>query len=303
MAGLLGRLRRRLRAAGLPEAEALDLLALALGTDRQGALLAREVPKEAEEKALRLLEKRLQGYPLQYLLGEVEFFGLPLRVEEGVLIPRPETEGLVELALRLPLPRAARILDVGTGSGAIALALKAHLPEAEVHATEIDPKALALARENARRLGLEVIFHQAPLTGGLRDLDLLVSNPPYLPEAYREEAPKELRYENPQALYAGEEGLSVARPLAAEAWQALKPGGYLLLELAPENVHLLAGELRARGWEEVAVLRDLAGRDRYLRARRPPQEAEGEKGPLPSPGLGLHHHPHPGHPPPPPEEA
>lgn len=270
MAGLLGLLRRRLREAGFPEAEALDLLALALGKGRLEALLTREVPKEAEEKALALLEKRLRGYPLQYLLGEVEFFGLPLRVEEGVLIPRPETEGLVELALALPLPQKPRILDVGTGSGAIALALKAHLPKAEVHATEIDPKALALARENARRLGLKVHFHPAPLTGGLKGLDLLVSNPPYLPERYREEAPPELAHENPLALYAGKEGLAVARPLAEEAWEALKPGGYLLLELAPENAPLLAEELKAGGWEEVAVLRDLTGRDRYLRARRPP---------------------------------
>lgn len=218
---------------------------------------------------MALLEKRLTGYPLQYLLGEVEFFGLPLKVAEGVLIPRPETEGLVELSLNLPLPERPRILDVGTGTGAIALALKKHLPEAQVWATDTDPKALALAQENASRLGLEVTFLQAPLTGGVKDLDLIVSNPPYLPEAYRSLAPRELAFENPQALYAGREGLDVARPLAEEAAEALRPGGFLLLELAPENVGLLAEELKARGWTEIAVLRDLAGRERYLRARRP----------------------------------
>jgi len=268
---LLRELQARLRAAGLPEGEALDLLAKASRLSRKDLLLrlAEPPPPGTAERAWALLEKRLTGYPLQYLLGEVEFFGLPLKVAEGVLIPRPETEGLVELSLSLPLPERPRLLDVGTGTGAIALALKRHLPEAEVFATDIDEKALALAQANARRLGLQVHFLHAPLTGGLKGLDLVVSNPPYLPEAYREEAPKELAYERPTALYAGEEGLAVARPLAEEAAEALKPGGFLLLELAPENVGLLAEELKARGWTEIAVLRDLAGRERYLRARRP----------------------------------
>jgi release factor glutamine methyltransferase len=279
---LLHRLREALREAGLPEGEALDLLALATGLSRKELLLrlSQAPPPEAEARALDLLERRLSGYPLQYLLGEVEFFGLPLRVREGVLIPRPETEGLVALALELPLPPRPRVLDVGTGSGAIALALKQYLPQAEVWATDIDEKALALARENARRLGLEVAFLKAPLTGGLRDLDLVVSNPPYLPEAYRQVAPKELSFESPLALYAGQEGLDVARPLAKEAWEALRPGGWLFLELAPENVGAMAGELRAAGWQGVEVLRDLAGRERYLRARRPPQELVEEEGAL-----------------------
>lgn len=282
MIRLLHRLKKALKEAGLPEGEALDLLALATGLERKELLLglSQEPPQGAEAKALALLERRLSGYPLQYLLGEVEFFGLPLKVREGVLIPRPETEGLVALALGLPLPSRPRLLDVGTGTGAIALALKRHLPQAEVFATDVDEKALDLARENAARLGLEVTFLKAPLTGGLRELDLVVSNPPYLPEAYRQVAPKELSFENPLALYAGQEGLDVARPLAEEAWGALRPGGWLLLELAPENVAILAGELRARAWQEVEVLRDLAGRDRYLRARRPPEKRVEEEGTL-----------------------
>ncbi|MGC8968908.1 MAG: peptide chain release factor N(5)-glutamine methyltransferase, partial [Thermus sp.] len=236
MIRLLRELEGRLEAAGLPKGEAWDLLALATGLPRKTLLLRlREPPPPGSEgRAWELLAKRLSGYPLQYLLGEVEFFGLPLKVAEGVLIPRPETEGLVELALSLPLPPRPRVLDVGTGTGAIALALKRRLPEAEVWATEVDPKALALAQENARRLGLPVRFLMASLTGGLGELDLVVANPPYLPEAYRKVAPKELSFENPLALYAGPEGLSVARPLAEEALHALRPGGYLLLELAPE---------------------------------------------------------------------
>lgn len=285
MIRLLRELERELEARGLPKGEALDLLALASRLSRKDLLLRllEAPPLGTEERARALLEKRLAGYPLQYLLGEVEFFGLPLKVAEGVLIPRPETEGLVELALRLPLPKAPRILDVGTGTGAIALALKAHLPEALVFATDIDERALALAEENAERLGLKVHFLKAPLTGGLRDLDLVVANPPYLPLGYREVAPLELAHESLLALYAGEEGLAVARPLAEEAFEALKPGGFLLLELAPQNIHLLAEELKAKGWEKVEVLQDLAGRDRYLRARRPSQEAKGEKGPFRGP--------------------
>ncbi|TFU16788.1 peptide chain release factor N(5)-glutamine methyltransferase [Thermus tengchongensis] len=285
MIRLLRELQARLRTAGLPEGEALDLLAKASRLSRKDLLLrlAQPPPPGTAERALALLEKRLTGYPLQYLLGEVEFFGLPLKVAEGVLIPRPETEGLVELSLNLPLPERPRLLDVGTGTGAIALALKKHLPEAQVWATDTDPKALALARENASRLGLEVTFLQAPLTGGVKDLDLIVSNPPYLPEAYRTQAPQELAFESPQALYAGREGLDVARPLAEEAAEALRPGGFLLLELAPENVGLLAEELKASGWADVEVLRDLLGRDRYLRARRPPQELEGKEGPFRGP--------------------
>ncbi|TBH20661.1 peptide chain release factor N(5)-glutamine methyltransferase [Thermus thermamylovorans] len=272
MIRLLRELSGRLREAGLPEGEALDLLAKASGLSRKDLLLglSQAPPQGVAERAWALLAKRLSGYPLQYLLGEVEFFGLPLKVAEGVLIPRPETEGLVELAIKLSLPERPRVLDVGTGTGAIALAVKQHLPEAEVFATEVDDPALALAEENARRLGLAVHFLRASLTGGLRELHLIVSNPPYLPEGYREQAPGELAYENPLALYGGEEGLSLARPLALEAKQALRPGGYLLLELAPENVHSLAEELKRGGWQEVAVLGDLTGRDRYLRARRPP---------------------------------
>ncbi|MGC8904813.1 peptide chain release factor N(5)-glutamine methyltransferase [Thermus sp.] len=285
MIRLLRELEGRLEAAGLPKGEAWDLLALATGLPRKTLLLRlREPPPPGSEgRAWELLAKRLSGYPLQYLLGEVEFFGLPLKVAEGVLIPRPETEGLVELALSLPLPPRPRVLDVGTGTGAIALALKRFLPDAEVWATEVDPKALALAQENARRLGLPVRFLMASLTGGLGELDLVVANPPYLPEAYRKVAPKELSFENPLALYAGPEGLSVARALAEEALHALRPGGYLLLELAPENARLLGEELRAKGWEEVRVLPDLAGRDRYLRARRPAEKLEGEEGPLAGP--------------------
>ncbi|MCX7740827.1 MAG: peptide chain release factor N(5)-glutamine methyltransferase [Meiothermus sp.] len=267
---LLRALQRQLEVHGKPPAEARWMLERASGLEASELIrnLQQPVPGGVAEVVWGMLERRLQGYPLQLLLGETEFFGLRLEVAPGVFIPRPETEGLVELALGyLPERAASRVLDVGTGSGAIALALKARRPEAFVWATDLNPKALALARRNARRLGLEVALLEAPFTGGLNNLDLLVSNPPYLPEVYREEAPAELTYEDGAALYAGPDGLGVARPLLREAEVALRRGGWLLLELAPENVGVLAEEAVARGWRAVRVERDLAGRPRYLVAR------------------------------------
>ncbi|XOB99348.1 peptide chain release factor N(5)-glutamine methyltransferase [Deinococcota bacterium DY0809b] len=267
--------RTRLEEAGFPtrqaEAEARQLLESVTGV--RGVRFWREAQATLESAQERLLEqalgRRAAREPLQLILGTAVFCGLELEVRPGVLVPRPETERLVELALeRLPESGPARVLDVGTGSGAIALALKQARPQLEVYASEVSEGALDLARANARRLGLAVTFLHAPLTAGLADLNLIVSNPPYLPEAYRKGAPAELAWEAASALYAGADGLAVARPLLAEAAGALAPGGWLLLELDPTNVHALAGEAREAGFAEVAVLPDLAGRARFLRARR-----------------------------------
>ncbi len=269
---LLQALQQELLAAGKPAVEARWLVAHAAQlSDHELALrLTESVPPDVEEAAWAMLRLRLSGYPLQLLLGEAEFYGLKLRVERGVLIPRPETEGLVEHALaHLPLDKPARVLDVGTGSGAIALALKAMRPQATVWASDINPKALELARRNALQLGLEVTFLEAPFTANLQGLDLIVSNPPYLPDSYREEAPPELAYEDSTALYAGPDGLEVARELLPQAWKTLKPGGWLWLELAPENVYTLLAEATAQGWLEARVLPDLTQRPRYLVGQKP----------------------------------
>jgi len=267
--------RTRLEEAGFPthqaEAEARQLLEHATG--ERGVRLWQRMRSGLAAGQLRALEEALERRaarePLQLILGTAVFCGLELEVRPGVLVPRPETERLVELALeRLPESGRARVLDVGTGSGAIALVLKQTRPQLEVYASEVSEGALALARANARRLGLAVTFLHAPLTAGLAELNLIVSNPPYLPEAYRKGAPPELAWESETALYAGADGLAVARPLLAEAAAALAPGGWLLLELDPSNVHALAREARKAGFGEVAVLPDLAGRARFLRARR-----------------------------------
>ena len=282
-AELLSGLTRRLEEAGVaaPEAEARALAQAALGEAPEVffARLGEPVPEKALARLEAWCSRRATGEPLGLILGEVAFFGLSLRVRPGVFLPRPETEGLVALALeRLAKKRAPRVLDVGTGSGAIALALKHARPDAQVFASDPSPEALALARENARRLGLRVTLVPGRLTAGLRGLDLVVANPPYLPERYREEAPPELAYEPEEALYAGEEGLDVARPLVREALVALRPGGALLLELDPTNAGLLARELVGLGYRGVCTLPDLAGRPRYLLAHAPAPEAAGELG-------------------------
>jgi release factor glutamine methyltransferase len=280
---LLREFQRRLEVARKPVAESRWILghAARLNDKQLAARLMQTVPPDVEDAAWAMLNLRLTGYPLQLLLGETEFYGLKLKVERGVLIPRPETEGLVEHALGyVHIKAEARVLDVGSGSGAIALAFKSMRPKATVWATEINPKAIELSRKNAAQLALEVTFLEASFTADLEDLDLIISNPPYLPNSYREEAPPELAYEDPAALYAGPEGLDVARELLPHAWNALKPGGWLLLELAPENVYTLLEEATAQGWREARVFRDLAQQPRYLACQKPshtPSEPQDEE--------------------------
>lgn len=261
-----------LQASGKASIEARWILAHALQVDDKtlAADLFKPVPLDAAEVARAMLNLRLTGYPLQLLLGETEFFGLKLKVRKGVLIPRPETEGLVERALICTEGQhEPRVLDVGTGSGAIALAFKSVRPGASVWATDVSPEAIGLARENAERLGLEVEFIQAPFTAELAELDLVISNPPYLPDDYRQEAPPELAYEDEKTLYSGPEGLDMPRELLPHAWEALKPGGWLALELAPSNIYKLLEEAILKGWRHGRVYRDLAEQSRYLVLQKP----------------------------------
>lgn len=266
-------LERRLRAAGVPSprADAEALAGHATGLSRPELALERERllrdPEAAELE--RLAARREAREPLQWILGATHFHGLELRVRPGVLVPRPETERLVELALdALATARAPAVADVGTGAGAVALAIKASRPDAAVVATDLSREALALAEENAEALELAIELVEGPLLAGRRDLDAVVSNPPYLPEPDAPSLDPEVRAEPPAALFAGPDGLAVARPLAAEAAVALRPGGLLALELDPRNARALAAELERDGWLDVRVLPDLAGRERFLLARR-----------------------------------
>jgi release factor glutamine methyltransferase len=279
VSSLIARAASRLAAAGVssPDLDAERLLRHVTGWDRARVLAFPEEPV-LPEHALRfeaLVAERAKRVPLQHLVGTHAFWRHEFRVTQDVLIPRPETEILVEEALRrLKSLEAPRVVDVGTGSGAIALSLAAELPAAEVIATDLSPRALEVARENARRLGLDgrVSFLEgdllAPVAG--RRFDAVASNPPYVDAKEREALEPEVRDHDPAlALFAPGDALSVYRRLAPQAREALVPGGLLLLEVGAGQAAPVSGLLRAEGLAVEAVVRDLAGIERTLVARRP----------------------------------
>lgn len=276
VAALLAEAAARLRRAGIEAAgwDAERLLRHVLGCDR-ALLLSRpetEVAAEAEARFRRLVDERARRVPLQHLVGTQAFWRHEFVVSADVLVPRPETELLVEIALeRMRGIERPLVVDVGTGSGCIALSLAAARPDADVHATEISPAALAVAQQNASRLGLadRVRFHAGdllqplgPLTGRL---DLVVSNPPYVAEEERAALTPEVRDHEPAvALFAPERGLAVHRRLAGLAASALRPGGTLVLELGSGQQAAVA-RFCADALLEVAEVRaDLAGIPRAL---------------------------------------
>lgn len=237
------------------------------------------VPKVGAE-FLALVERRRAGEPIQYITGETEFYGLTFKVSRAVLIPRPETEHLVEKVIEIaggPEKQSIaeeRIVDVGTGSGAIAVALASQLPAAQVHATDTSAAALAVARGNAERNGVanRVTFQEgdllAPVSG--EQFDLVVSNPPYVPERDRESLSIEVRdYEPAQALFAGPDGLDVYRRLIPAAFEVLTPGGFIALEIGFGQQEAV-GELLANArFENIEFTKDLQGIPRVAVARRP----------------------------------
>ncbi len=264
---------------GSPEAEILVSHLTGIPRSRLLPEAAREIGDLAGP--LRdALRRRSDGEPLQYILGSWEFYGRAFRLTRDTLIPRPETEGLVDGvvgAWRRENRGAGRILDVGTGSGAIAVTLAAELPRVQVLAEDLFGGALAVARENARRLGVadRILFLRADGYSALKRgdrFDVVVSNPPYVSEKEWDSLPREVRgFEPAGALLAGPDGLSVIRPLVADAAGYLKPGGRLWLEIGASHGdairRLPCGPLRFAGIEK-----DLAGKDRVARWVLPPAE-------------------------------
>lgn len=219
-----------------------------------------------------LVERRLAGEPIQHITGEVEFYGLPFRVTQDVLIPRPETEHLVEAAIDIVGGcEAASIVDVGTGSGAIAIALAHALKSNRITATDLSVAALAVARDNAERNGVNVRFLQGDLlepVGGER-FDLVVSNPPYVAETDRPALSVEVReYEPETALFAGRDGLDVYRRLIPQALGRLCPGGHILLEIGYGQALEVRALLEETEFVDVRALPDLQGIPRVLDAVR-----------------------------------
>jgi len=277
---------QRLEAAGVPDARrnAEWMLCEVLGCSRAQLYAYPERPVDTAQQArfAELLSRRLQREPLQYVLGYVEFLGLRLEVGPGVLVPRPETEWLTERVLQEMQPiLTPRVLDVGTGSGCIALAIKHHRRDAEVWACDISPEALAIARRNAERLGLDVHWQQADVLDASFPVqmpgpfDLIVSNPPYLSIHEANELPPEVRdYEPPVALYAGEDPLRFYRALARHGHLLLKPDGWLACEVPAHHGTDVIMLFEAASYQTVRLERDLAGNPRLVWARRPSQTTE-----------------------------
>jgi release factor glutamine methyltransferase len=241
----------------------------------------RELSPEEQTRYDAALAERARGVPSQYITGHQEFWGMDLLVAPAVLIPRPETEHVIETVLdlvepdhvgRAPTPaNRLRIADVGTGSGCIALALAKELPRAEIDATDVSPAALEVARANAARHQLEsqIQFHEADLLTGFENnsFDLIVSNPPYVGESEEDHVQLEVRkFEPRNAVFAGPTGVEVIGRLIPQARAALKPGGWLVMEIsgtiAEEVTRLL------RGWQEVQIRPDLQSIPRVAQARK-----------------------------------
>jgi len=270
-----------------PRLNAETLLMFTLTCDRAHLYThpERQLTEDEEKRYDEALTQRSKGIPTQYITGHQEFWGMDFLVSPAVLIPRPETEHLIETVLPLTKRmRSLKIVDVGTGSGCIALALAKELPEAEIHATDISPDALEIAEANAARLRLDfrnsldwdlsakcrLFFHDTDLLQGADDssFDFVVSNPPYVGESEADQVQLEVRkFEPRSAVFAGPTGLEMIERLIPAAHKALKPGGWLVMEISgtiAEGVRRLL-----ENWVDVGITNDLQGIPRIVAARKP----------------------------------
>jgi len=262
--------------AARSRSDAILLLRHVLGIPHAEMYAYRERPLTAlqTEAFNAQIQQRLLGVPVQYITGEQEFFGLPFHVTPDVLIPRPETEHLVEAAIaRLKDRPDAHIADVGTGSGAIAVALAHSLPTAEVVALDISPAALTVARQNAHVNQVEnrIRFLESDLLSAVAEeqFDAIMSNPPYVAESERKSLPAEVReYEPAQALFAGRTGLEVYRRLIPDALPLLVSGGWLMMEIGQGQREALRSLLNEADWDGVEFIADLQGIPRVVVARK-----------------------------------
>lgn len=258
-----------------PRLDAELLVASALGIDRIGLYLDLNRPLQEEERsAIRpLMKRRRNREPVAYILGYRDFFGRRFEVTPDVLIPRPDTETLVEHALaQISVDAPCRVLDVGTGSGAIAVTLAAERPAARITATDISEAALQVARRNAvvHGVGDRIVFEQVDLLQGAGQYDVIVSNPPYIASPELEKLQDEVRMYEPEiALLAGEDGLDVVRRLLELSKTAAHAGAHILIEVGAEQAASVV-DLGASsgGWERVAVYPDLNRTERVVHLRR-----------------------------------
>jgi release factor glutamine methyltransferase len=269
--------RRALAQSGLVPLDARVLLTHVLGKDRAWLIAHGDeaLPREQSDAFFALAARRRDGEPVAYLTGVREFWGLPLVVSPAVLIPRPETETLVELVLaRLPKDRDARVLDLGTGSGAIALAIAHERPRATILATDVSADALDVARDNARRLGIaNVEFAQsdwydrvAPAWQG-GAFDLIASNPPYVAAGDPHLGEGDVRFEPERSLTPGGDGLAAIMRIVAGARERLVSGGALVVEHGYDQAERVRALFAAAGFTDIVAARDLAGIPRVVAGR------------------------------------
>ncbi len=265
------------------------LLARAIGSDRAYAIAHPERTLTPSEEAtfIASIRSRAEGLPVAYITGVKEFWSLPFLVNQSVLIPKPDTETLVERALAVlsqsegpavPINPAVRVLDVCTGSGCVAIALKHDIPALDITATDVSADALAVARENAIRIlgpAHDIRFVEGNLRAGLpppregTEYDLIVSNPPYVPSKTARDLLLDGRGEPLLALDGGDDGLDLARSLADAALPVLRRGGKLLMEAGEYNAKDAAGYLSTRGFVAIVIHRDLSGQERIVEGSRP----------------------------------
>ncbi|MYM69362.1 peptide chain release factor N(5)-glutamine methyltransferase [Pseudoduganella sp. FT55W] len=256
--------------------DALDnrvLLCHALGVNRIALITQSERVLTAEESQRfnAMVQRRLDGEPIAYIVGQREFFGLPFAVNEAVLIPRPDTELLVELTVDR-VPPQGRVLDMGTGSGAIAVSVAHTRKDADVTALDVSPDALAVAQRNAASNGARVTFLQSDWYSALQGaapFDVIASNPPYIASGDRHLSEGDLRFEPVGALTDHADGLSALRIIIAGAPQHLKPQGWLLMEHGYDQSAAVRALLTDAGYTEVQSWQDLAGIERVTGGRRP----------------------------------
>jgi len=254
--------------------EARVLIGHSLGVDHAWLIAHdRDTPDPAQQQIIKnLITRRAAGEPVAYLLGKREFFGLNFAVSPAVLIPRPETELLVQLALEhIPTDRASSVLDLGTGSGAIALTLAVHRPLARIFAVDRSPKALAVARKNATALGLqnlEFLLSDWYAELGVKNFDIVVANPPYIAtgDAHLEQG--DLRFEPRVALQSKDEGLADIKRIVAGAPARLPPGGWLLFEHGYDQATACRALLMSRAWSGARTWDDLSGLPRVTGGQR-----------------------------------
>ncbi len=218
------------------------------------------------------IARRCTGEPAQYITGHQEFYGRDFLVSPAVLIPRPETEHLIEAALEIiPRNAALHILDVGTGSGCIAITLAKELPHSTLMAVDISPEALELAAANAARLEAQIEFRPSDLLGVIephRQFDVIVSNPPYVGECEADKVQKQVRdFEPHVAVFGGQRGMDIIHRLLPQAWQHLKPGGHFLMEIGYSTADPVHHAMRA--WSDFRILPDLQGIPRVVVAKKP----------------------------------